>query len=60
MIPLTLHAQVVGARLKAIIDEATAEGRSVLSPVEEAEVTALLDRLDADDMLKIIATRGLG
>jgi hypothetical protein len=57
---LTPHAQAIQARLKAIIDGATAEGRSDLNPAELAEVDALLDRLDADDMLRIIAHDGLG
>jgi hypothetical protein len=60
MNPLTPHAMVIQARLRAIIDAARADGRTALSAVEETEVTALLDRLDADDMLKIIATQGLG
>jgi hypothetical protein len=57
---LSPHAQVISIRLKGIIAAASADGRRTLNAEEEREVTALIERLDADDLLRIIAARSIG
>jgi hypothetical protein len=57
---LSPEGLAVQARLTEIIDAATADGRRELNAAEAVAVQNLIEGLDADDLLIILATRGLG